>query len=300
MIIVVIFITCIVIMIWLLVSGKREARERLLMLEKFKTDPYYKNELAMLRSLGKTEFVSDGDTIRRKGGIGAKKNIELAAQLIKEGAELVLGMGLVSSWGNSDSRRAICVVMPHAAFSAGLPTNTALIRLNLEFQDDFKVSSHAFATSSTTTKKKASVVGQAVAGGILAGGAGAVVGAINAASQNSSGGKTITTYDNYENEYFVDDKRLGRRVDSILINTKLFEKFGRPPEKYVVSRGQDYWQLSYIETIGTRSLGYRQLTDKNRRNLDELFNYIDTIYQDHAATAKDRYHYNYFCSSDFA
>lgn len=43
-----------------------------------------------------------------------------------------------------------------------------------------------------TTTKQASVVGQAVVGGAIAGGAGAVVGALNAASANANGGKTVT------------------------------------------------------------------------------------------------------------
>ena len=292
MIIAVILITGIVLLIiWLFWRVKRVENDTSLMQKAFKTDPYYKNELAVLCNLEKAEFVSDGQIIARKGGA---KNIDLTAHLIKEGAELILSMGLDMSW--NDRGRTICVVMPHAAFRIGVPINTTCISLNLEFQDDFRVSSDSFSTSSTTTVKKARVVGQAVAGGILAGGAGAVVGAINAASQNSSGGKSVTTYDGYERVYYIDDKKYGRKIDSILINTKLFEKFGRPPEKYVVRRGQDYWQLLSDHSF----LGCSVLTDKHRTNLDELFNYIDTIFQDHAANAKDRYRYDYFTFSDFA
>lgn len=279
-----------VLFIWGFFRSKRVGGERSATLKAFKTDPHYERELAVFYKLKKAKFTSE-NMVRE----GAEQNRKLAAQLIKDGAELVLGMDLVSPWENF---QVVYVVMPHAAFKVNsLKNGGSDYGLNLKFQNEFSVRSRPWATSSTTTTKNASVVGQAVVGGALAGGAGAVVGAVNAASKNSSGGKTTTTH-NFESMYRIAYGERAHPVDSIFISTDLFEKFGQPPEKYVIKKAKNYWHLSYqIDSFNKYS---DLMLDKDRKGLDKLFSYIDKIYQDHAATAKHKYNYDHFTAKDFA
>lgn len=276
--------------IWGFFRAKRVKGDKSSMLKAFKTDSHYKRELAVFYNLKKAKFASE-NMVRE----GAEKNTKLAAQLIKDGAELVLGMDLVSPWENF---QVVYVVMPHAAFKVdSLKNGGSHYGLNLKFQNEFSVRSRSWATSSTTTTKNASVIGQAVVGGALAGGAGAVVGAVNAASQNSAGGKTTTTH-NFESMYRIAYGERAHPVDSIFISTDLFEKFGQPPEKYVIKKAKNYWHLSYqLDSFGKYS---DLMLDKDRKDLDKLFSYIDKIFQDHAASAKHKYRYDYFTDNDFA
>jgi len=217
-----------------------------------------------------------------------KQNMQEIIPLIDRGAEVILGTGLAVP--NEEQR--IDIIMPHAivrkSYSVyqtadGKRKRRVSHALDTRFKEIVSEGSFDEIVSVSSKTKQASVVGQAIAGGIIAGDVGAMVGAANAVSQNASGGKKVSHIKTAK-RYKLKLSSSNEAVDTIIISTALFERFGMPPEELVKSRKQNYWLIQDNISGGDRRLTSAQ----NQLPHIALKVYLDKILADHKSNAQHK------------
>jgi len=227
---VLIIVACVLV---LLFAGKISANFE----KDFYKSPNLQNERDLLSKLKDIEsFYPINKNSSTSSEEAYDENHKMLTDFIKAGALVVIASGTTTQ---SVSTAGVDVITPEVVFQRNFNLGTRVISTaSVKTSDIVFVKGLA---EKITQKKQASVVGQAVAGSVIAGGAGAVVGAINAASNNASGGKEVTV--GLRNYYYLNLMYSGEMIDTIYINTSVIDRFGAPPKEFVVKKDTDYWRI---------------------------------------------------------
>lgn len=210
----------------------------------FEKDRYLLSRINEIGTFNSTD--SSGNIIHEpeKQTVNRQKLIEL----LYDGADIVMASGInypaLSHSGGVDVVTPSVVIQKRFNFATRVTGTASVIATNVMWVNHF-------LPEKITRTGQASVVGQAVVGGVIAGGVGAVVGAVDAASKNASGGVERTV--GLRKHYFLASVYGGEMIDTICVKTSVIRHFGAPPEAFVVEKNSDYWLLQ--ATAANRMIG---------------------------------------------